>query len=380
MHQERHRSLSSSLQPRTVVVPLGERSYEIIIGIDILRKVGELLRSRLGPQTGSVAVVSNPTVFGHYGRLVTTSLTQARFRVVTHLMPDGERYKTLKTVEAIYRSLAHHRLDRQSVIVALGGGVVGDVAGFVAASFLRGVAWVPIPTTLLAAIDSAIGGKTGVNLPEGKNLVGAFYQPRLVITDIRVLDSLPSRELKAALFEALKYGVMADPELFDLVYHTSLSRIPLQGARLMELIVRCCQIKANIVAADEREADRRQMLNLGHTFGHALEAITQYRRFKHGEAVGYGLILAASLAQELGLLEPPQADRIEAGVRSIGRLPPLRGLDAEGWLAAMRHDKKIRRDQLTFILPTRIGQVKIVTGVPDRLVKKTLRQVLRSSL
>jgi len=255
--------------------------------------------------------------------------------------------------------------------------VVGDVAGFVAASFLRGIALVQIPTTLLAAIDSSIGGKTGINLPEGKNLVGAFYQPRLVITDVNLLESLPPRELKAALFEAIKYGLMADPELFDVISQTSAATAPLKGDHLIELIARCCQIKAEVVAADEREAGLRQVLNLGHTFGHALETITRYRRFKHGEAVGYGLILAARLAHELGLIESVEAHHIEAGVRSIGRLPSIADLDADAWLAAMRHDKKVRRDQLTFILPTRIGAVEIVTGVSDRLVKKTIRALLR---
>jgi 3-dehydroquinate synthase len=378
MKQMPHRNQPSSLSRRIVPVSLGERSYQIVIGADLLEVAGELIRSTLGPPTWGVAVISNPTVFDRYGQKLTKSLAQARFRVVPHLMADGERYKTLKTVESIHRSLAQHHVDRHCAVVALGGGVVGDVAGFVAASFLRGLAFVQIPTTLLAAIDSSIGGKTGVNLPEGKNLVGAFYQPRLVITDINLLQTLPPRELKAALYEAIKYGIMADPDLFDLITQAVEAKVPLRGDRLIELIAWCCQIKAQVVAGDEREAGQRQILNLGHTFGHALEAATWYRRFKHGEAVGYGLILAARLAHELGLIESSNAHKIEAGVRSIGRLPSIADPDADAWVEAMRHDKKVRRDQLTFILPTRIGAVKIVTGVPDRLVKKTIRQLLRS--
>jgi len=379
MRRKSNRTNSSPFPWRTIEVPLGERRYQILIGPDLLGRAGQLIRSTLGQEAWCVAVISNPTVFDRYGQKLMMSLAAANFQVVTHLMGDGERYKNLKTVERIYRSLAQNHLDRQTTVIALGGGVAGDVAGFVAASFLRGVWFVQIPTTLLAAIDSSIGGKTGVNLPEGKNLVGAFYQPRLVITDVSVLQSLPPRELKAALFEAIKYGIIADPDLFDLITQVVAAKAPLAGDRLIELIARCCQIKAGVVIADEREAGRRQILNLGHTFGHALESITRYRRFKHGEAVGYGLILAARLANELGLIDTIESHRIEAGVRSIGRLPSLEDLDAEAWLEAMRHDKKMRRERLTLILPTRIGAVSIVTDVPDRLVKKTIRQLLRPS-
>ncbi len=368
----------SLIRQRTVSVPLGDRSYSILIGTRLLEQAGGSIRSTLGDKTLSVAIISNQAVFQRYGKTLTQGLRAAGFRTVTHLMNDGERYKNIRTVERICRTLAQNHLDRNSAVVALGGGVVGDVAGFVAAIFLRGIPFIQIPTTLLATIDSSVGGKTGVNLPEGKNLVGAFYQPKLVLTDVGLLDSLPPREMKAGLYEALKYGILTDPELFDLICQRTSHQAPSTDDRLIEIIARCCQIKAEVVATDEREAGWRQVLNLGHTFGHALEAITRYRRFKHGEAVGCGMILAARLAVDLRMIQKSEADKIEAGVRAVGRLPTVADLNPDAWFEAIFHDKKVQGRQLTFILPTRIGEVKIVTDAPNRLVKKTIRQFIRS--
>ncbi|RMG54506.1 MAG: 3-dehydroquinate synthase [Acidobacteria bacterium] len=359
----------------TVTVPLGERQYEILIGAGVLSEAGMRLGSLLGDR--ALAIISNPTVFDLYGRTLRRSLVRAGFRPIHYLMGDGERYKTLRTVEAIHRHLAAHRLDRSSAIIAFGGGVVGDVAGFVAATFMRGIAYVQLPTTLLAAIDSSIGGKTGVNLPEGKNLVGAFYQPRLVITDVRLLRSLPTRELKAGLYEAIKYGVIADAELFDFIRLMLRTDDLLDESNLTTLIARCCRIKAAVVAADERESGYRQILNYGHTFGHALEALTHYRRFKHGEAVAHGMIIAARLAVELGLMDREAAESVESLVRSVGRLPPIADLDARAWLSAMQYDKKVRRKKPTYILPTTIGAVKMVTDIPTRLVTRTLARYIQ---
>lgn len=371
----RHADAGPPSSPTIVTVPLGERQYDIVIGAGLLSEVGSRLRSLLGDR--SLAVISNPTVFELYGQSLRRSLRRARFRPITYLMGDGERYKTLRTAEAIHRHLATHRLDRSSAIIAFGGGVVGDVAGFVAATFLRGIAYVQLPTTLLAAIDSSVGGKTGVNLPEGKNLVGAFYQPRLVITDVRLLRSLPTRELKAGFYEAVKYGIIADAELFEFIARMIRTERLLDEAPLITLITRCCQIKAAVVAADERESGYRQILNYGHTFGHALEALTRYRRFKHGEAVAYGMIIAARLAVELGLMDRGAAENLESLVRSIGRLPPIADLDARAWLSAMQYDKKVRQKKLTYILPTTIGSVKMVTDVPTRLVTRTLARCIQ---
>ncbi|MDW8241505.1 MAG: 3-dehydroquinate synthase [Acidobacteriota bacterium] len=359
---------------RLISVELGERSYDIRIGAHLLPNAGSLIRSALGRSSHSLAIISNPSVLALYGQTLTSSLTAAGFHTVTALMGDGERYKTLNTVARLHRALAQQHLDRHSAIVALGGGVVGDVAGFVAATFMRGIALIHIPTTLLAAIDSSIGGKTGVNLPEGKNLVGAFHQPKLVITDVALLDSLPPRQFRAGLYEALKYGLLADPALFEQISQGIHTR-----AQLIDVIARCCRIKADIVASDEREAGRRQLLNLGHTFGHALEAITGYRRFLHGEAVGYGLILAARLARQLALLPQSDVDRIETAVYAIGRLPTVADLDAHAWLAAMRHDKKARHRRLTFIAPVRIGEATIVHDVPERLIQQVLHQFIHSA-
>jgi 3-dehydroquinate synthase len=371
---------SPPLSRRTVDVSLGERSYQIVIDVGLLDEAGRLIRIALGPEAHSVAIVSNRAVFGHYGPGLTGSLLKAGFQVVDHLIGDGERYKTVRTLEGILRFLAESQQDRQSAIVALGGGIVGDVAGFAAASYMRGVALVQVPTTLLAAIDSSIGGKTGVNLPEGKNLVGAFHQPRLVITDVSSFRTLPRREMRAALYEGLKYAVLGDPELLEFIRKDAGGEVRLEGDRLGRFVARCCRIKADVVAADEREAGQRRVLNLGHTFGHALETITHYRRFKHGEAVGYGIILATRLARELGLIDNGEADEIEAGALSIGRLPPIADLDDGAWLSAMRHDKKARQRQLIFVLPTRIGEVSIVSDVPDRIVRKTVKRLLRSRL
>ena len=363
-----------------VRVPLGERSYDIVIGEGLLRRAGALTRNALeaaGLRTSRLALISNARVFELYGRTLCSGLRRAGFALSVHLVGDGERYKTLRTVERLYQELAERRLDRTSAIVALGGGVVGDIAGFVAATFLRGIAYVHVPTTVLAAIDSSIGGKTGVNLPQGKNLVGAFHQPRLVLVDVATLRTLPPREVAAGLCEALKYGVIRDADLFDrIIAHLSALRSG-EAAAWIPVIRRCCEIKADIVCRDEREAGLRRILNFGHTFGHALESVTRYRRLKHGEAVGYGMLMAARLAVRLGLLPLGEAERLHRAVAACGRFPSIADLDPEAVLAAMRHDKKARAGRLTFVLPTRIGHVTVRDDVPLRIVRALLRESLR---
>ncbi|GBC81689.1 3-dehydroquinate synthase [bacterium HR10] len=359
-----------------VRVSLDERSYDIVIGEEVLARAGELVRAALG-EAPRLALISNARVFGLYGAKLRSGLRRAGFSVSVHLIGDGERYKTVRTVERLYEELADQHLDRASAIIALGGGVVGDVAGFVAATFLRGIAYVQIPTTLLAAIDSSVGGKTGVNLPQGKNLVGAFHQPRLVLADVSTLRTLPRRELAAGLCEALKYGVIRDAALFDWIVERVEALKAGEAAALVPVIRRCCEIKADVVRRDERESGLRRILNFGHTFGHALEAVTGYRRLKHGEAVGYGMIMAARLAVRLGLLSSEEAERLRRAVIACGRFPSIADLDPEAVLAAMRHDKKARAGRLTFVLPVRIGRVTVREDVPPSLVRAVLRESLR---
>jgi 3-dehydroquinate synthase len=359
-----------------VRVSLGERRYDILIGERLLERAGELVSAAV--TATRLAIISTARVFDLYGAELRSSLRRAGFAVSVHLVGEGERYKTVRTVERLYGELAEHHLDRASAILALGGGVVGDIAGFVAATFLRGIAYVQVPTTLLAAIDSSIGGKTGVNLPQGKNLVGAFHHPRLVLADVSTLRTLPRREVAAGLCEALKYGVIRDAALFDwIVAHMPMLRNG-EVAALVPMIQRCCEIKADIVRRDERESGLRRILNFGHTFGHALEAVTSYRRLRHGEAVGYGMIMAARLAVRLGLLPEEEAESIHRAVAACGRFPSIADLDPEDVLAAMRHDKKVRAGRLTFVVPERIGRVVVRDDVPVRVVRAVLRESLRT--
>lgn len=314
----------------------------------------------------SVFLLSSPRVWKLWGPKLERSF-RAHGGAKHILFDDGERAKTLRTVERVCRELARAGADRQSLFVALGGGVVGDVAGFVAACYARGVRLVQVPTTLMAQVDSAIGGKTGVNLPEGKNLVGAFHQPRLVVADPHVLRTLPEREFRAGLYEVVKYAVLGDAGLFAQLERT-IARLSRTSPLLDELIARCVRIKAEIVSVDERESGPRQFLNLGHTFAHALERITRYGRLLHGEAVGWGLLAAAGLAARRGMLQPADASRIVRLVLRVGPLPAIKGVTAMQLWAAMHTDKKARAGRLRFILPTRIGAVEPVDDVSAEAV------------
>jgi 3-dehydroquinate synthase len=291
------------------------------------------------------------------------------------LFDDREASKNLRTVERICRLLVGAGADRRAVIVALGGGVLGDVAGFVAASYARGVSLVHIPTTLVAQVDSAIGGKTGVNLPEGKNLVGAFYQPRLVLADPDLLRTLPAREYRSGIYEVMKYGVIGDPALFRYLEKNFEKLIRRDAAALGWVISRCVRAKARVVSRDERESGLREMLNFGHTVAHALESATAYRKFLHGEAVGWGMIVATLLAVALSELESETAARIIRLVSRVGTLPQVKRIAVKPILRAMRADKKARDGVLRFVLPTGIGRVETVAGVPEVLVRRVLREL-----
>ena len=354
----------------TVNTPSGP--YAVVCGRGAAARAGALLEA-LEP-ISSVFLLTSRRVWRRWGRVVEKSL-QRDHATKTILFEDRESAKTLATVEWLCRGLARAGADRRSVIVALGGGVVGDVAGFVAATYARGIGIVQVPTTLLAQIDSSIGGKTGVNLPEGKNLVGAFHQPRLVITDPRMLKTLPARQYRAGVYEAIKYGVIGDEMLFRFL-ERRLEEVLRQGPAALDWVLeRCIRAKAEVVSADERESGPREILNFGHTFGHALEAATRYRKFLHGEAVGWGMIAAARLSAQMKLLPSEVQTRITQLVRRVGPLPKLPAIQSARLLELIRADKKSRGGRIRMVLAQRIGAVETVEDVPDDLMSSTWRSL-----
>jgi 3-dehydroquinate synthase len=355
----------------SIPVEIPSAPYVVEYERGVLRRAGELVRG-LGPETG-VAILSSPRVWRLWGGPLRRRLSAKGAVPSVVLFPDGERAKTLTTLEKVCRGLAGGRLDRRGVVVALGGGVVGDVAGFAAASYLRGVRLVQVPTTLVAQVDAAIGGKTGVNLPEGKNLVGAFYQPSLVLVDPLVLSTLSPREYRSGIYEVIKYAILGDRHLFEFLENRMALLLRQDRAALDWVLPRCISAKARIVGSDERESGPREALNLGHTFGHALESLTKYRRFLHGEAVGWGLIAAARLAVAVGWFEPADAARVEALVHCAGPLPKLPVIAPSRWLDAMRGDKKSRGGRVRFILPRRIGEVRAAENVPEPALAAVLK-------
>jgi len=348
----------------TVAVALADRSYKIRIGSGTLAALGDACRKLdLGAKA---AVVTNPTVAALYLAPVTRSLEKAGFQVSTFEVPDGERHKHLRWIARLYDHLVSERFDRSCFLVALGGGVVGDMAGFAAATYLRGVPFVQVPTTVVAQVDSSVGGKTGVNHPSGKNLIGAFHQPAQVHVDLSVLATLPRRELLGGIAEVVKYGVIADADFFAYLERHVDKVLALDPKALSRVVGRCCEIKAEVVAEDEREVSgRRAILNYGHTVGHALEAVTRYRRYKHGEAVAIGMAAAARMAVALGTLKPDAAAAVEGLLTRFGLPTALpRRVPREDLLAAMGLDKKVKAGHIRMVLPDRIGRVGLVSLPP----------------
>lgn len=340
-----------------VNVALGERSYDILIQAGLLGEIGPHLR-QLG-LSGKVALVTNPLVGRLYAPTVLRSLKSVGYQARTILVPEGERAKSLRWVARILDELVRERFERGSIVLALGGGVVGDLAGFVASIFVRGIPFIQVPTTLVAQVDSSVGGKTGVNHQLGKNLIGAFHQPCTVLIDPDTLDTLPLREWVAGLAEVIKYGMIQDEEFFAYLEGHMDDLRKMQPAPVAHVISRSCQIKASVVAEDERESDRRRVLNYGHTIGHALESLGQYRKLIHGEAVAIGMVQEAELARSLGLCKEEVVVRLRELVRKAGlpdRLPSVRFTELWG---AMQHDKKVAQGRLYCVLPERIGQVVI---------------------
>ena len=343
-------------------------TYAVVYGHGLLRHAAKEIRA-LGENTG-VYLLTSPRAARHWRRPIESALRGANLRA-TIVFDDREVSKNMATVDRLCRQLVRAGADRRAVIVAVGGGVVGDVCGFVAASYLRGVRLVHVPTTLVAQVDSAIGGKTGVNLPEGKNLVGAFYPPRLVLADPATLATLPLREFRSGIYEVVKYGVIGDPRLFSFLEKRIEQLTQRDAASLDFVIPRCIRAKANVVGRDEREAGLREILNFGHTFAHAFETATAYRRYLHGEAVGWGMIAAARLAEHAGMLLSSDAVRIETLVRRVGPLPalPIEAKSApERLVQIMGSDKKTRGGKLRFVLSRSIGNAQTVPGIRVRSV------------
>jgi 3-dehydroquinate synthase len=343
--------------------------YPVVVGANALSQIRDLLNER--GLTADAAIVSSTPVWRHLSRRL-RMLPAARTPI---LIADGERAKTLATASRIYDGLVKRRCDRSAVIVGVGGGVVGDIAGFAAATFLRGLRVVHIPTTLLAQVDSAIGGKVGVNLAAGKNLVGAFHPPSLVVCDPTVLGSLPRREFRAGLYEVVKYGIIASRPLFDRI-GAGLGPIFDRDAPLLtEVIADCCRIKADVVGRDEREGGLRRVLNFGHTIGHALEAVSDYRRFRHGEAVGYGMLAAARLSALRGSLAAADEQALNDLIRRLGPLPPVSDLKIREALEVIQLDKKVVAGRLHFVLADGIGATRIVSDVTPRELSTAMRAI-----
>ena len=352
-----------------IEVPSSAGAYPVVIAPGALATLPHLLdQSAPGAQR---LIVSSPLVW---------ELHHKAFRKVTAaqdpiLVPDGERYKNLATVGRVYEALIERGADRSVVVIAVGGGVIGDLVGFAAATFLRGVRLVQVPTTLLAQVDSAIGGKVGVNHALGKNLIGAFHPPKLVVADPDVLATLPRREFRAGLYEVVKYGVIASAPLLDRVTQSLSALFDRDADALAAVVTESCHIKAGVVSADERESGLRRVLNFGHTVGHALEAITKYRRYRHGEAVAYGMLAALSLGVQRGVTQIDVQARVAEIIAKLGPLPQVADLSAKEIIAAIGHDKKIVNGTLHFVVATKLGTTAELVDVTEKQLKAALQSI-----
>lgn len=354
------------MSPIRIEVTTPSRRYPVTIGDGLLDVLARTLDEVHAPARRFV--VSSPLVWRLHGARIARALPGTE----PILVSDGERFKHLATVSRIYDALVRANADRASTIVTFGGGVIGDMAGFAAATYLRGVALVHVPTTLLAQVDSAIGGKVGVNHATGKNLIGAFHQPHAVVVDPSVLGTLPRREFRAGLYEVVKYGMTSSAALFDRIVRDQKAIFARDPEALTPVIAESCRTKAGIVSADEREAGLRRVLNFGHTAGHALEAVTKYRRFRHGEAVAYGMLVAAELGVARGALAEADRKALASLIASLGPLPPIADVTTGQILETMQHDKKVVAGTLHFVLPTAIGATAIVDDVTPKEMKAAL--------
>ncbi|MCY7386412.1 MAG: 3-dehydroquinate synthase [Microcoleus sp. CAN_BIN18] len=360
-----------------IKVDLGPQSYNVCVRSGGLDELGTLMGDlSLGKK---VLLVSNQSIFRQYGDRATTALESAGFEVSSCILPPGEQYKTLNSVQKIYGAALANRLERSSTMVALGGGVVGDITGFAAATWLRGINVVQVPTSLLAMVDASIGGKTGVNHPEGKNLIGAFHQPRLVLIDPDVLKTLPAREFRSAMAEVIKYGVIWDVELFGKLEKSKrLDQMRYVKADLLaEILIRSCQAKAEVVSKDEKESGLRAILNYGHTIGHAVESLTNYKVINHGEGVAIGMAASSRLAVELGMWDA-ECDRRQSALIEKAGLPAKlpAGVDVEEILNTLQLDKKVQDGKVRFVLPVRLGEAAVSDRVDGDVILQVLREML----
>jgi 3-dehydroquinate synthase len=364
----------------SVRLPARRQNYEIRIGAGLLSACGAETRAVLGADARRIAVISNATVFDLFGARALRSLQAAGFKTARWLMNDGEHHKSLRSLESALAFLAETGLERNDAIVALGGGVVGDLAGFAASIYLRGIRLIQAPTTLLAQIDSSVGGKTGVNLPAGKNLIGAFHQPSLVLIDTDTLKTLPQRELTAGWCEAVKQGAAGDRKLLE----RTCTFLRNGSGHLDELIAAHCRFKASIVMRDELEDVNRfdhrsrRILNFGHTTAHALESVTGYKRFKHGEAVGHGMLVAGEISKSLGMFRPNELESLREAVRLCGPLPKADDLAIEKIIGSIRSDKKSVGGKVNWILLDHLGRAHIVSG--NEIDRSQLRSAMRAGL
>ena len=358
---------------KTISVPLQNRSYPIWIENGLLKTLPELLQPL---NLGQIWVIfSQEEIYSHYGNIINDSLQSGGFKTIYIPLSEGEDAKSFSTMENVFSQLLAHDCDRSCTFLSLGGGVVGDIVGFLAATFMRGVDYIQIPTTLLAMVDSSIGGKTGVNLPEGKNLVGAFWQPKAVFVDPEVLKTLPERELTSAMGEVIKYGAILDKELFDMVSNNIDDLLTANNSSLLLEVISCCvKLKADVVAIDEREGGKRKILNFGHTIGHALETYFGFATIRHGEAIAYGMIAAGKLSTEYSKLKHENFDILQNAIQKLP-LPTLPEYNPKEILKIMQNDKKVQAGSLHFILLEDIGNAVVQHNINEQSIIKVLEDL-----
>ena len=352
-------------------IDLADRSYEILIGRGLLQRTGEWVMAIAKPSR--VVIITHPSINRLYGEKLSSGFSQSN--IPTHFIevPEGEKSKSLEQAEKIYDHLLEWKCDRQTVLVALGGGVIGDLTGFIAATYVRGVPFIQVPTTLLAQVDSSVGGKTAVNHPLGKNMIGVFYQPKLVVVDLETLESLPEKEYKAGIAEIIKHGVIEDARLFNFLERQFQNILSHDTKALEHIISTSCAIKARVVEKDERESHYRMVLNFGHTIGHAIESLTGYSTFTHGEAVAIGMVYASKLSQLMGRCSEDVTHRITGLIQNFGLPTKLPDLKAEDMIESMYLDKKTAHKKIRFILVKDIGSIEIVDNVAEPLIKEALQ-------
>ena len=354
----------------TYQVDTPQRCYAAIVERGVIGRAAEYVP----PKIGKVFVVTTEDVWRHAGMQLAAGLAGVKYDVLN--LPGGEEQKRLAPLERLAERMVQLGGDRSSMVIAYGGGIVNDMGGFLAAIFMRGIPVLQIPTTLLAQVDAAIGGKTGVNLVDGKNLIGSFHQPLAVLTDPAILDTLPEREYRAGLYEIIKAGIIREPELFTYLSESRDAVLARNPAAVDHIIAESVRMKAEVVSSDEREGDMRRILNFGHTFGHALEAETEYKAFLHGEAVAWGMRAAVYLAESTGYLSAEDSVEILDMIANYGPIPPLTGITAQNLFARLVHDKKTVQGKVHFVLPVRIGEVTVVSGIEDKLVLDAIRFAL----